>query len=275
MKWFKHDSRANRDAKIEKLMLKYGAEGFALYWLCIELIADRVEADCLTFELEHDAETLGNRLKIDTLLVDEIMRWMVREGLFEGQNDRITCLKLAKRIDNSLLRSPELLKLQGKIRDGNTTIIPDNSESFGIVPNTSDQIRLDKIRLEDKENIGLRPLSGNPADSPDVVQKAKLVKYPCEEVLTYLNLQAEKRFTLTKDHKAFIEARFKDGFSLDDFKKVIDNKVATWKTDPKMAAYLRPETLFRPSHFQSYLNESPVSEQDEIEAFLAKRRVAQ
>ena len=52
-----------------------------------------------------------------------------------------------------------------------------------------------------------------------------------------------------------IKARLDEGYTVDDFKTVIDKKVKAWKDDPKMSAYLRPETLFRPSHFESYLNE--------------------
>lgn len=142
MKWFKHEARANRDAKIEKLMSRFGADGYALYWLCLELITDRIEADCIDFELEHDAEALGGRLKVDTIRVEEIMRWMVKEGLFEAAGDRITCLKLAKRLDNSLLRAPELRKIQSQIRN--------DSEAFGITRKASDQNRIDENRREEK-----------------------------------------------------------------------------------------------------------------------------
>ena len=44
---------------------------------------------------------------------------------------------------------------------------------------------------------------------------------------------------------------------MDDFKKVIDKKCAEWKGGD-MEKYLRPETLFKRSKFESYLNE-PVS----------------
>ncbi len=155
MKWFKHDSRANRDAKIEKLMNRFGADGYALYWLCIELIVDRVEADCLTFELEHDAETLGARLKVDTLRVEEIMKWMVFEGLFEGEGPSITCFKIAKRLDSSIIRSPELAKIQANIRaskrpgtSGNVRDNPGQSVNVGERP---EQIRLEETRREEKK----------------------------------------------------------------------------------------------------------------------------
>ena len=45
---------------------------------------------------------------------------------------------------------------------------------------------------------------------------------------------------------------------MEEFKKVIDNKVAAWKGDPKMEQYLRPETLFS-TKFETYLNDSGTS----------------
>lgn len=83
-------------------MMKYGADGYGLYWYCIELIASRVAPDNIKFELKHDAEVLGYHLKIDTLRVEEIMKYMISIGLFEASGDVITCMKLAKRLDNTL-----------------------------------------------------------------------------------------------------------------------------------------------------------------------------
>jgi len=212
MKWFKHDSRANRDAKIEKLMLRYGADGYALYWLCLELITDRIEADCLTFELEHDAETLGLRLKIDSLRVEEIMRWLVKEGLFEVQEDhRITCLKLAKRLDNSLLRSPDLLKIQGKIRNGNTTFIPNDSESSGTVPNDSCQIRREEKRREKKEEREGVPASPPAPASPDFSETKKLGKPAKHRHGTFENV------LLTEDERSRLSADFPNALEAIDF----------------------------------------------------------
>lgn len=46
------------------------------------------------------------------------------------------------------------------------------------------------------------------------------------------------------------------GYTMDDFKHVIDQKVKQWLFDPKMNMYLRPNTLFSPTNFENYLNES-------------------
>lgn len=75
------------------------------------------------------------------------------------------------------------------------------------------------------------------------------------EVLDYLNSRTGKKYTgKSKAHRQHIVARLKEGFTVEDFKKVIDNKVAAWGHSEKMAPYLRPETLFS-SKFETYLND--------------------
>lgn len=147
MKWFKHDSMANRDAKLEKVLLKYGADGYALYWLCLELIVDRIDRDHVSFELEHDAETLGARLKVDTLRVEEIMKYFISLELFEHDHDRITCMKLAQRLENAIVKAPELKVIQAAIRENNT----ESPGKSGIIPENPGQIRLEEIRREEKK----------------------------------------------------------------------------------------------------------------------------
>src|SRR4030067_2711611 len=99
MKWFKHDADANMDAKLRKLRLKYGMEGYGLYWYCLELVARSVEKHNLTFELEHDAELIASDTGIYYERVQEMMTFMIGMGLFENTGGIITCLKMASRTD--------------------------------------------------------------------------------------------------------------------------------------------------------------------------------
>lgn len=79
---------------------------------------------------------------------------------------------------------------------------------------------------------------------------------PYEEIIDYLNSRAGTNYRhQSKQTRKLIHARFADGFTLEDFKRVIDNKVADWGRDPRMCKYLRPETLFCASKFEGYLNE--------------------
>lgn len=78
---------------------------------------------------------------------------------------------------------------------------------------------------------------------------------PYEDIVSYLNEQAGKSFKHnTAKTRSLIKARFKDGFTIDDFKQVIDIKTTQWLKDSNMNPYLRPETLFG-NKFEGYLNE--------------------
>lgn len=75
-----------------------------------------------------------------------------------------------------------------------------------------------------------------------------------KEVIEYLNEKTNKKFT-TKNKQTirFINARIKEGYNVDHFKKVIDIKSAKW-LNSSMEDYLRPQTLFS-TKMESYLNE--------------------
>ncbi len=72
-------------------------------------------------------------------------------------------------------------------------------------------------------------------------------------VVDYLNQKAGTGYRASgKKTQSLIRARINEGFELDDFKRVIDNKCAEW-IGSDMEQYLRPETLFG-TKFESYLN---------------------
>ncbi len=74
--------------------------------------------------------------------------------------------------------------------------------------------------------------------------------------IVYLNQVANKRYKFVDKTKKFLLARFNEGYTLEDFKQVIDVKTEEWKDNPEFFKYLRPETLFG-SKFDSYLNQNP------------------
>lgn len=74
-------------------------------------------------------------------------------------------------------------------------------------------------------------------------------------VIDYLNRKAFTNYrSTTKNTQSFINARLKEGYVVEDFKKVIDSKSKEWlNTD--FEKYLRPATLFG-TKFENYLNEA-------------------
>jgi uncharacterized phage protein (TIGR02220 family) len=91
--------------------------------------------------------------------------------------------------------------------------------------------------------------------APTTHPKKELVSLiPFGDIVTYLNEQTGRNFKATsKATQSHITARWREGWRLEDFKKVISCKAKAWILDPKMNEYLRPETLFG-TKFESYLN---------------------
>ena len=82
------------------------------------------------------------------------------------------------------------------------------------------------------------------------------------EVIEYLNKVAGKKFsTSSPANRKFVKARLLS-YTKDDLKRVVDTMVSRWGKDPKMRDYLRPETLFNETKFQTYYNfttEEPIN----------------
>ncbi len=75
-----------------------------------------------------------------------------------------------------------------------------------------------------------------------------------DEIVNYLNQSTGKEFRAnTPETRALIRARLKEGFKVDEFKKVIDIKSGQWLKNDQFK-YLRPKTLFG-SKFEGYLQE--------------------
>lgn len=110
----------------------------------------------------------------------------------------------------------------------------------------------DKKKLEDgNEDVTLH---GN-ANVTDIEEELEEDKEYIVEIINYLNSSANKNYrSSTRKTQTLIKARMREKFTVDDFKKVIDTKVAEWLSDDQMNQYLRPETLFG-TKFESYLNQ--------------------
>lgn len=77
---------------------------------------------------------------------------------------------------------------------------------------------------------------------------------PYGEIVRHLNEAVGASYRpSSKKTRQLIRARWEEGFRLPDFIAVIDTMEDAWGEDPKMSAYLRPETLFG-TKFEGYLN---------------------
>lgn len=97
----------------------------------------------------------------------------------------------------------------------------------------------------------------------EVQNEPKTKNIPYKKIIDYLNEKTGKTYRLVESNKQHIRARFNEGYTEEDFLKVIDNKVAEWLdhewVDKKGNLvygknYLRPATLFG-TKFDTYLNQ--------------------
>jgi hypothetical protein len=149
------------------------------------------------------------------------------------------------RYNKSELPEVKQVQLVDKVYEltGGTTI----GTTIGIpaVTEMDTQIRIDKNRLEENRE-------------EDIYSPAKQDNTPKEvyEIIDYLNLKTGKSYKhTTKKTKSLIKARLNEHFTVDDFKKVIDNMCAKW-IGTKWEEFLRPNTLFA-GKFDDYLNQTP------------------
>lgn len=94
------------------------------------------------------------------------------------------------------------------------------------------------------------------------------------QILDYLNKKAGKRYKDIPSNLKHINARLKEGYKIEDFKKVVDLKIMQWGNDKIMKSYIRPKTLFS-ENFDSYLNETMDNEnltQTEAESLSSETR---
>ena len=118
---------------------------------------------------------------------------------------------------------------------------------------TEPQYSIDKYRLvENREDI---------LSSSDEQECSKSEIY--KTIITYLNEKAGTSYKpTTKKTKEVIQARINEGFTIEDFKTVIDKKCSDW-LNSEFEQYLRPSTLFG-TKFESYLN-SPVKQKQQTQ----------
>ena len=76
-------------------------------------------------------------------------------------------------------------------------------------------------------------------------------------IIDYLNKRTGKKYSVkTKKTAQLIHKLLDNGFTVEDFERVIDIKCSQWLNNEKMNQYLRPRTLFS-EKFEDYLNEAP------------------
>lgn len=148
MKWFKHDTNAFLDMKLQTIIQKYGMEGYGLYWFCLEHIAQKVEKHNLRFTLEYDATTISRLTNTRKELIQNILSDFVTLGLFDRYGSYIVCKKMISRTDEYTQKLiNEVTKNGGNIIDIELyrDVVPTISDSL------PEKVRINRIEEKRRE----------------------------------------------------------------------------------------------------------------------------
>ena len=214
---------ARNDDFIEGLIDKFGLAGYYYWFALIEICAEQSSDEMREYCKFHESR-LYRELKCNSRRLRPVLDYMqTSRKLVYNHTD--------KYYEIAIVKLPDFM---GKYSDKKE-------------PNTSKKRKEKKRKENTVESVTL-----------------KENKIPYTEIIDYLNQKTEKNFKASSAKTiSLIEARIKDGFSLEDFKTVINNKVFEWLGDDRNNKYLRPETLFG-NKFDGYLNEKKKLSEEEL-----------
>ena len=175
------------------------------------------------------------------------LKSLVKKGLIEKEEQTTNGVKLCSyRVLNNLAAGEEAPQEAVKKFDEGSEI-----SLQGVVKNLNEGSK--ETLHNNKYNNKVDNKVDNIVDNNIVENAEKYDMKVITEIVDYLNEKAHTNYrSNSKTTMRHINARLKEGYTLSDFKQVIDNRCATWLgTD--MEQYLRPETLFG-SKFENYLN---------------------
>ena len=262
--WLKVDKKFFDNLFIKRLKNMPG--GYTMTVIYIRLMLESLEDDCILYYegyFDNLVQELALKLDVSEDDINMIVAYFTKCGLIQIDDDGHATLSQAKALVESETNWAKYKREQRK----NSQDLPklDNVQNKKTISNSRPTEIEKENRVNSKSNNLYLDniLSGNPDyNFPTWLEETAikdLEKTKHKELwipIAYLNQVANKRYKFVDKTKRLLLARFKEGYTLEDFKQVIDIKTAEWKDSPEFSKYLRPETLFG-SKFDGYLNQKP------------------
>ena len=252
IEYYRHFSGADQHPKFEMLRAKYGWSGDGKFWALNNRIA--LASNCvLDLSKKYVKASIANALDFTLAEFDQFVIYLLEEcDLIIETELGIT----TNEVQENYVKVSEK-RMRNKAGYVKNTILK-TAESSTKLAGTG--IQPTGMQIQPSENIQSKVKETK-------VNKSKVNKR--DDVVIILNdlnerLGLKKGFSANSEKtQSLILARLRDGFSVDDFIIVNEKKTNSWKTDPNMCKFLRPETLYG-NKFEGYLNEIIVSDNDAL-----------
>lgn len=225
IRWFKHIVSAHTDIKIRRLMQEFHADGYAFFFIVLELIGGEGQDGRLSLEKvrPEDLSLVCHITPVER--VQKILDASIKIGLFRKEATNLFCPALVNGYSDDWAnrkRRKHILDIAQATVEGDKNELRTATETYKEI-----------YKIGDKGKYNLQ----------------------IEQVVAYLNNKTGKSYrTKSQDNRLIVTARLKEGYTVEDICKVVDNMCDKWLGDEKMEQYLRPQTLFQRSKIEGYLN---------------------
>lgn len=233
--WLKLKRDFFKDKRMKKLRNIAGGDTYTIIYLKMQLLSLQDEGN-LYFENVEDTfeEEIALEIDEDVENVKAVIAFLLRNNLLVQINEKYYELTETKLCIGSETRNAESMR---NLRKRKKLLATENNKNVTMLQNVT-KCYTEKEKEKEKE-----------------LEIEKDIKYIVEQIVDYLNEKTGKKFkSNTSNTKKHIKARLNEGYTFEDFKKVIDTKTIDWLNNKDMNKYLRPETLFG-TKFESYLNQ--------------------
>jgi uncharacterized phage protein (TIGR02220 family) len=229
--YFRHSLDAHRDTKIIDLMAREGLRGVGAYFILLEiygraLMNDDEQRIEQKISLKHYSNAIGSRSDHARNLIvtqSELGLIVVLWSTYDDHNFMLSIPNFMKYF--GLYKKTEPMNFPTKRKEKKrkvNNIMSDRDQSLGLTHQEN------KLATQSDDQVGI--------------------------IVNYLNEKLGAKFNANSGaSKKLINTRLSEGFSVDDFKRVIDAKYSEW-IGTEWQKYLRPITLFG-TKFESYLNQ--------------------
>ena len=266
--WLKIDKKFFDNLFIKRLKSMPG--GYTMTVIYMRMMLESLESDCILYYegyFETLKEELALKLDVSEDDISMTIAYFTQCGLIQIDEDKNAELTQAKALVQQETNHAAYMRSYRKEqqeKENNLTLLSNNFTTLSTCK-TEKELEQD-LKLDINKEYIVEGTSPNEQSSsftfPTWLEETAikdLEKTKHKELwipIVYLNQVANKRYKFVDKTKRLLLARFKEGYTLEDFKQVIDIKTAEWKDSPEFSKYLRPETLFG-SKFDGYLNQKP------------------
>ena len=248
VKWIKITTDMFEDEKIDFIISLPESDAILVIWIRLLVLAGKCNAGgyiYLTEKIPYTEDMLSHKFRKPQNIVKLALETFKNLGMMDFDENGIFLCNWDKH---------QNIEGMEKIKEQTAARVARHRTKRKLIPGDGENVT--HVTQDVTQDVTLHVTQGNATDI-DLELDIELDKevIPYGKIVAYLNSESSCKYKSSSSKtRNLIKARWNEGFRLDDFKSVIDKKVASWSNNPDMVKFLRPETLFGPK-FEGYLNE--------------------